>query len=87
MYLLSNDNLRKTGKFYWLASPDYFDYSYATGRYVGTFGSMYNTAVYSAYGVRPAVSLATGTLYTSGDGSKNSPFVVEWDEGTKSAYT
>ena len=77
MYLLNNDNLRKTGQIYWLASPRYFSNGYANGSNVYASGNLYYSIVNNTYGVRPSVSLATGTLYTSGDGSMASPYIVE----------
>ena len=77
MNLLGNNNLRKTGNMYWLASPLDFNSSSAFEYDVNTSGSVSSDYVYLALGVRPAVSLAPGTLYTRGDGSKNSPYVVE----------
>ena len=29
------------------------------------------------YGLRPMVSLKNGTLYTSGDGTVNNPYIIE----------
>ena len=76
-YLLNNDNLRKTGEEYWLASPCDFLYYIAYGRSVNTQGGGEATMPISTRGVRPAVSLTPGTEYTSGDGSKNSPYIVQ----------
>ncbi len=63
-----------TGSWYWLASPNYFDN--------GSAGGMSMDATYeyhsvdAAGGVRPVISLKSGTEYT-GDGSYTNPFVVE----------
>ena len=76
MSLLNNDNVRKTGQTYWLASPLDFAYYYAGGRGVGTYGSMDSHGVDSVYGVRPAVSLKPGITYSTGDGSMSNPYVV-----------
>ncbi|MBR2678848.1 MAG: hypothetical protein IKE63_05475 [Bacilli bacterium] len=78
-YLLNNDNIRKTGSGYELISPNSFS-SYYTNPYVrsvSSVGKISNNNVYSFSGVRPVVSLRPGTLYTSGDGSKNNPYIVE----------
>ncbi|MBQ3298263.1 MAG: hypothetical protein IJG97_05675 [Bacilli bacterium] len=76
-YLLNNNNIRKTGEPYWLASPYYFGGSSAAERLVSSSGSNTNNGVSSdGAGVRPVVSLKPGTLYTSGDGSKNNPYIV-----------
>ena len=78
MNILNKDNVRKTGLSYWLASPYYFgNYGNAFGRYIASDGYVHLNSVANAFGVRPAVSLATGTLYTSGDGSMASPYIVE----------
>ena len=77
--ILNSTNARKTGQDYWLASPDYFNGYCAVGSYVRTGGIMGSYNVSIALGVRPAVSLATGTLYTSGDGSMANPYIVSTD--------
>ena len=75
--LLDNNNLRKTGQYYWLISPHYFNYIYAYNSYVGTSGSYGGSSVSSAYGVRPVVSLKPETEYASGTGTKDDPYVVD----------
>ena len=77
MYLLNNYTLRKTGNYYWLASPSYFYYNYADGRFVYSGGLIDYSIVNFTYGVRPAVSLTPGTEYTSGEGSMESPYIIE----------
>ena len=77
MSLLNNSNARKTGQYYWLASPDYFDVNYARGWVVISDGGMGNGGVSGARGVRPAVSLILGTRYSDGDGSMANPYIVE----------
>ena len=76
MNILNNNNVRKTGKYYWLASPNYFDVTGASSRYVYAYGYMVDYYVYLAYGVRPAVSLTPGTRYSDGDGSMANPYKV-----------
>ena len=76
-YLLNNINIRKTGQYYWLASPYSFYYSNAYGCYVSSTGSRSVNLVNNTFGVRPAVSLTPGTEYTSGDGSMADPYVIE----------
>ncbi len=79
MIILGNNNLRKTGKGYWLNSSKNLG--------IGRYGAYLHHHIVSndgsfaymdgfAYGVRPAVSLKPGTEYTSGDGSKNNPYTV-----------
>ena len=67
----------KTGNWFWLASPNYFDFGSTYSRFVDNSGRVLSTNVISTLGVRPVVSLKPGTGYTSGDGSYTNPFVVE----------
>ncbi len=63
---------------YWLASPYNFYHSGASEFFVHSNGSLYYNYVYtSSYGVRPAVSLKPGTLYSSGDGTPEQPYIVD----------
>ncbi len=79
MNILNNDNARKTGKRYWLASPAFFSDNIAVGRKVYTGGHM-GIDSYShmdkADGIRPAISLVPGTKYSSGTGTMEDPYVV-----------
>ncbi|MBR7042514.1 MAG: hypothetical protein IKI04_03330, partial [Bacilli bacterium] len=78
MNILNNANARKTGQWYWLASPCYFISNHAYGRGVSAVGIMRSSAsVSGAGGVRPAVSLTPGTSYSDGDGSMANPYIVE----------
>ena len=77
MNILNNSNARKTGQYYWLASPYFFVSSGAFGRYVDTSGYMDSSYVNSTRGVRPAVSLTPGIEYSDGDGSMANPYKVE----------
>ena len=78
MNILNNSNARKTGQYYWLASPYYFYnyYNCASGRVVNADGDMHYSNVGGAGGVRPAVSLKPGITYSTGDGSMSNPYVV-----------
>ena len=75
-----------TGQYYWLLSPSYFTDNYAVGFFVLSGGSLSTSRVHYSYGVvhssgeRPSVSLAPGTRITGGDGTVNSPYVIELDE-------
>ena len=75
--LLNNSNIQKTGQNYWLGSPGSFDYDYAYELYVSTAGGNGYGGVNSTPGLRPAVSLAASTEYTSGNGSMADPYIVE----------
>ena len=77
MNILNNSNARKTGQFYWLASPHSFDYYRARGRSVFTDGLMRDDGVSVTLGVRPAVSLTPGIEYSDGDGSMANPYIVD----------
>ena len=75
-YLLNNDNVRKTGQTYWLGSPNNFGGDSSYERYVLTSGNNNNNIVSNSNGIRPAVSLAKNTIYTSGSGSKSDPYII-----------
>ena len=84
MYLLDNDNARRTRHSYWLGSPDIFGSYNAFERSVDIVGDMVIGDVSGDVddgggGTRPAVSLAPGTVFTSGDGSMNNPYVIKLD--------
>ena len=79
MNILNNINARKTGQWYWLASPSYFLNNDALGRLVNSSASMSNGVVYAKDGVRPAISLKPGITYSTGDGSMANPYVVDTD--------
>ena len=74
-YNIGNNSLRQTGDYYWGLSPDFFD-SNAKVRNVYTVGSLGFNLVNISYGSRPAVSLSTGTIISSGTGSEADPWVV-----------
>ena len=76
MNLLNNNNARATGSNYWLSSPVYHNGYNSHSRYVSTSGSVNGWGVDSSYGVRPAISLKPGTVFTSGNGSTTSPYIV-----------
>jgi hypothetical protein len=80
-----------TGSYWWSLSPfDFALYladepGSAYVLYVTSGGDLYyydynnpynNYGVNKSYGVRPTVSLKPGTIYTSGDGSTSSPYIV-----------
>lgn len=76
---------RDTGSDYWLLNPDYYycadAYSVADMQISSITPSGYLSGRPSRYysdnvGVRPVVSLKPGTLYSSGDGSKDNPYIV-----------
>jgi hypothetical protein len=66
-----------TGVSWWTLSPSYFNGSSAVVWSVGSNGGVYyNYAMENSFGIRPSISLKPGTIYTSGNGSSSSPYVV-----------
>ncbi len=73
-----------TSRDWWTLTPYDVNFNLTFGNYgphaifISSNGllSSYPYFVYSSFGVRPAISLASGTKITSGDGNMNSPFVV-----------
>ena len=61
--------------YYWSLAPYYFNNSFALGFRVRN-GLIGNDFVYSAGGVRPAISLRLGTMLGEGDGSYGSPLKI-----------
>ena len=76
-YNIGTDSLRQTGAYYWGLSPNSFVNDYAIVRFVRSAGSLYGYNAGNSYGSRPAVSLSTGAVISSGDGSEESPWVIE----------
>ena len=77
-------NLRKTGHLYWLASPFDFRRNYAFVRYITVSGNLNgednNSVTYHveyAHGVRPVISLIPGIEYSEGNGSMETPYIVD----------
>ena len=69
--------LYNSGIYTWTLSPYYFEYSVATVFTNSPNGGMYGGNVTSSVGVRPVISLKSGTILSSGSGTASSPFVVE----------
>jgi hypothetical protein len=79
LYLLYNINIRPAETDYWLMNPSYMYLTtmrmygaYNTGA-VNTLG-LDNANV--THGVRPSISLKPGTLFKSGDGSMENPYII-----------
>jgi hypothetical protein len=66
-----------TNKNYWTLEPNRYNDYYAGGFGVNYGGNLGQSYVISSYGVRPMISLKPGTRFTSGDGSANTPYVIE----------
>ncbi len=61
-----------TEKRYWFLTPYSFNYDVAT-----SYSGVDTRIVNSNLGVRPVISLKAGTSYINGDGSMNSPYIVD----------
>ena len=86
--LLNNSSARKTGQWYWLASPYFFNTgSGAFGRYVDTNGGIGYYYVNYTNGVRPAISLKPGTEYSSGTGTMDDPYIVSHAKPSTPIFT
>lgn len=67
-----------SGSSFWLLSPNLrSSASYAGGYYLNSGGYLNGNNVGSASGVRPAISLASGTTAVSGSGTATDPWVIE----------
>ena len=83
-YYKNSANGSSTGSTWWLLSPSYWD-----GGGAGMFlvygssnpGFLFGTDAYRAYGVRPAISLKTCALYTSGNGAPETPYEISTTSG------
>ena len=80
-YYYNSANGSSTGStFWWLLSPAYWYDSVAlVFRVLGSSGpgSFNRNSVNNAYGVRPAISLKSCTLYSTGNGSASDPYTIE----------
>ena len=87
MRLLGNESILKTGKWYWLDSPCIFGGYFAREWLVDSNIGVNHHLVDRAYGVRPAVSLVSGTRYVSGTGSTTDPYIVDLNAPTVTQET
>ena len=69
--------LADTNKDYWLSSPSQYNYNYLTGYIVHSTSYFGSREVYFSPGIRPTVSLKPGTEFSSGDGSMDTPYVID----------
>jgi len=69
----------RSGSLFWLLSPYHRNSNGGANLFgLGSNGNLNNIAVHnSTYGVRPAISLTSGTTATSGSGTATDPWVVE----------
>ena len=74
--LSNNWKIKKVGSDYFTISPNRFEYtSYIKN--INSSGSQNSGGITNRWGVRPVISLAPGTKYGQGDGSKNNPYIIE----------
>ncbi len=66
-----------TGDTFWTMSARIFDGNTAFGLLVGSNNSLSNLNVSYSLDVRPSISLAIGVTYSKGDGTANSPYVID----------
>ena len=69
-YLYTNQN-------YWTGTASGYSTKLAVVLDVNSTGSLYNYGVRDDYGLRPAVSLKPGVRFVSGNGTSDTPYVVE----------
>ena len=62
---------------YWVGSPYDFIFETMNEFYVRSDGKLVGYDAKTIYGVRPCISLASGTEISSGNGTVNSPYVVD----------
>ena len=74
--LLHQSNSRISANNYWTVSPYRFN-SYDFGYYINANGSISTTNIGNSYSVRPAISLISGLVYSSGTGTMADPYVIE----------
>lgn len=74
--LLNNDLLRKTGSSYATLSPLSFKTTTVYVSYVDATGAISSNSPNSEMGLRPVISLKKGTVYSGGNGSVTSPYIV-----------
>ena len=68
----------RSGSNFWLLSPSTRSPDgYARGFYLNSDGNLYNVYVSNARGVRPAISLTSGTTAVSGTGTATDPWIVK----------
>ena len=75
-YNIGTNPLRQTGATYFVLSPSDYNVSDATVRGVSANGGFVMTDVGSNYGSRPAVTLSTGAVISSGSGTESDPFII-----------
>ena len=77
LVIMGNKNARKGGHT-WLMSPAGF-YMYPSFYALDYDGSISSTTAWNERSIRPALSLKPGTMFESGDGSKENPYYIKTD--------
>ena len=77
MALLNNNEIRSTGDSYWLGTPSQIYVSDSSNTVVIYNGALNDSDLSGIQGIRPVISLKQNTLYSSGDGSKNNPYIID----------
>jgi len=72
----SDGSPNNSGSYYWGSSPYYFYGVKAISYLVSSDGYLGNSGVDYLAGVRPAVSLGAESVYSSGNGSVDKPYVI-----------
>ena len=82
MALLNNDKARVSGVPYWTMTPSYIEYDFVGSKVyrVTSTGSVTEQPTMDSLNyIRPAISLNPGMEYSSGDGSKENPYIVDYN--------
>ena len=61
----------------WLSSPNDFNDNDANVSNVNSDGGLYGDNASSVGGVRPSISLKSGTTSSGGNGTVNNPYLIE----------
>ena len=73
----SANSYLRSGSVFWLLSPNYrASNGFANEFYLSSGGNLNGYSVNSTYGVRPVISLVSGTTISSGSGTATDPWVV-----------
>ncbi|MBP5678988.1 MAG: hypothetical protein J6X28_04095 [Bacilli bacterium] len=79
MRLLGDYHVRKTGKNYWIFAASTYNSGDAYSYFIKSDGVFESFTVSFDNGVRPAISIKPGIVYTDGDGSMENPYTIESD--------
>ena len=78
-YSSNKDYYLQKGDWYWLGTPSYFSGINASGFGVDDSGDLHNHFVGDSGGVVPVLNLRSDVLYSTGDGTKTNPYIVNLD--------